>query len=138
MKIAVITENGIAISQHFGRAPWYQVFTIVDGEISERELRPKIGHNQFSAEHHHEEHHHDEHNHAAGHGLDPASQDRHARMGEAIADCEVLLCGGMGMGAYESMRRLGIRTVMTDLKDAEQAVRAFLDGTLVDRSDRLH
>jgi len=42
------------------------------------------------------------------------------------------------MGAYESMRRLGIRTVMTDLKDAEQAVRAFLDGTLVDRSDRLH
>lgn len=133
MKIAVITEDGMTISQHFGRAPWYQVFTITDGGISERELRPKLGHKEFSAGHSHEEQ-----DHTAGHGFDPVSQDRHARMAEAIADCDVLLCGGMGMGAYESMRRLGIRTIMTDLQDAEQAVRAYLDGTLIDRTDRLH
>lgn len=132
MKIAVITEDGNIISQHFGRAPYYLVYTVTDGEITDRELRAKLGHNQFA------EHHHEEHAHGEAHGLDSASHNKHSQMATAISDCDVLLCGGMGMGAYESMRRLGIRTVMTDIKDIEQAVAAFLDGSLVDRTDRLH
>lgn len=132
MKIAVITEDSNIISQHFGRAPYYLVYTVTDGEITDRELRAKLGHNQFA------EHHHEEHTHGEAHGLDSASHDKHSQMATAISDCDVLLCGGMGIGAYESMRRLGIRTVMTDIKDIEQAVAAFLDGSLVDRTDRLH
>lgn len=33
----------------------------------------------------------------------------------AIADCEVLLTGGMGAGAYESMKQANIRPVVTDV-----------------------
>ena len=33
MKIAVITDDEKTISQHFGRAPYYMVFTIEDGHI---------------------------------------------------------------------------------------------------------
>jgi predicted Fe-Mo cluster-binding NifX family protein len=131
MKIALITDDGKTISQHFGRAPYYMVLTIEDGKIGARELRSKLGHNQFSGGEH-EEHH------GQGHGMDVASHNRHAGMAEAIADCEVIICGGMGMGAYESMRQLNIRPVVTDLQDIDAAAQAFIDGKLVDHNERLH
>jgi predicted Fe-Mo cluster-binding NifX family protein len=59
-------------------------------------------------------------------------------MAEAIADCAALLCGGMGAGAYESMRTRGIRPVVTDLTFIEDAVQEYVQGRIVDRVDRLH
>jgi predicted Fe-Mo cluster-binding NifX family protein len=59
-------------------------------------------------------------------------------MAEAIADCEVIICGGMGMGAYESMRQLNIRPVVTDLQDIDAAAQALIDGKLVDHNEMLH
>jgi predicted Fe-Mo cluster-binding NifX family protein len=132
MKIAVITEDGKTISQHFGRAPYYQVLTIEDGKIIHREMRSKMGHNQFQG------HGHDEEPHGAGHGMDSAAHDKHARMAESIGDCDALVCGGMGMGAYESMRRMNIRAVVTDLLDIEAAVEAYIDGKLIDHTELLH
>lgn len=131
MKIAVITDDGNTISQHFGRAPFYKVFTIEDGKIVNREMRDKLGHNQFAeeglGEHHHEQH-----------GMDQASQDKHARMAGSISDCQVLLCGGMGMGAYESMRQLNIKPLVTDVRDIEAAVQAYINGSIVDHTEMLH
>ena len=132
MKIAVITEDGKTISQHFGRAPDYLVLTIEDGKIVNREMRDKMGHNQF-----HEQAHAGE-SHEAGHGMDPQSHDKHVSMAQTIADCKALLCGGMGMGAYESMRRLNIQPVVTDLSDIDEAVQAFIDGKLIDHTELLH
>ena len=132
MKIAVITDDGKTISQHFGRAPYYLVLTIEEGKVVNRETRDKVGHNQFSSHRHGEEHHHDEH------GFDPAAQDRHTRMAEAISDCKAVICGGMGMGAYERMRRLEIQPVVTDFRDIDEAVQAFIDGKLVDHTEMLH
>lgn len=132
MKIAAITDEGKTISQHFGRAPYYLVLTIEEGKIINRELRDKLGHNQLHDQAHTEEHD------AAGHGMDSGSHDKHVSMAEAIADCKVLLCGGMGMGAYESMRRLNIQPVVTDLCDIEAAAQAFIDGKLIDHTELLH
>jgi predicted Fe-Mo cluster-binding NifX family protein len=132
MKIAAITDDGKTISQHFGRAPYYMVLTIEDGKITNREQRDKLGHNHFSSQPH------EEHNHGAAHGNDPATHSKHASMAEAIADCEALLCGGMGMGAYESMRQLNIKPVVTDLSDIDAAVQAYIDGKLIDHTELLH
>lgn len=132
MKIAVITDDGKTISQHFGRAPYYLVFTIEQGKIVNREMRDKMGHNQFSAEPHTEE------SNGMGHGMDSASHNRHVSMAEAISDCKALLCGGMGMGAYESMRQLNIQPVVTELDDIETAVHAFINGKLIDHTELLH
>jgi transcriptional regulator with XRE-family HTH domain/predicted Fe-Mo cluster-binding NifX family protein/mannose-6-phosphate isomerase-like protein (cupin superfamily) len=132
MKIAVITDNGKTISRHFGRAPYYLVLTIEEGKIVNREMRDKMGHNHFSAEPHADE------QHGAGHGMDSASHDKHVSMAEAIADCKALLCGGMGMGAYESMRRLNIQPIVTELEDIEAAAQAFIDGKLIDHTELLH
>jgi predicted Fe-Mo cluster-binding NifX family protein len=64
MKIAVITDDGKTISQHFGRAPYYLVLTIEEGKIVNREMRDKMGHNQFASQEHAEA------PNAAGHGTD--------------------------------------------------------------------
>lgn len=50
MKIAAITEDGKTISNHFGRAPYFLVATIEEGEIVQRELRDKLSHAQFRHE----------------------------------------------------------------------------------------
>jgi predicted Fe-Mo cluster-binding NifX family protein len=59
-------------------------------------------------------------------------------MSGAITDCEALLCGGMGMGAYQSMLARGIQPVVTDLQDIDEAVKAYAGGRLVDQVERLH
>jgi len=43
----------------------------------------------------------------------------------------------MGTGAYESIRAASIRPIVTDVVTIMEAVRAYLDGTLVDHTERL-
>ncbi len=131
MKIAAVTENGTTLSQHFGRAPLYVVLTVKDGEIISKETRAKAGHSTFAA-------HHAEAAHGERHGFDAASQARHASMAAAIADCEVLIVGGMGLGAYQNLKGCGIETIVTDVKNIEQAVKLYLEGKLPSLLERLH
>jgi predicted Fe-Mo cluster-binding NifX family protein len=134
MKFAVITEDGKTVSKHFGMAPYYLVFSVENGQITGREMLPKSSHTHSheSGQHSHSG------DHAPGHGMDAASHDRHAGMASTIAGCEALLCGGMGMGAYQSMQRLNIKPVVTDIRDVEAAAKAYLDGTIVDQVGCLH
>ena len=134
MKIAAVSDGGASISQHFGRAPFYVVVTVVDSRVVGRETRDKLGHAQFSGEA-------DDAARAAdprGHGFDPAARDRHARMAVAIADCDVLLARGMGAGAHDGLRSAGIRPLVTDVADINAAVEAYLAGDLHDHVEKLH
>jgi len=132
MKIAAISEDGNTISQHFGRAPLYVVLTVQDGKIVNRDRRHKVGHNAFAE--------HNDSTLAPGekHGHDSGAQAKHASMAEAIADCQVLLAGGMGWGAYESIKSRGIETVVTDVEKIEEAVSLYLQGKLPNLMERLH
>jgi len=134
VKIAAVSEDGVTISQHFGRAPIYVVVTVEGGVILSRESRDKIGHAQFAGDLREGAHEAD----PRGHGFDPASQSRHARMVIAIADCQVLLSRGMGAGAYESMKQAGIRPIVTDIAGIDEAIQAYLAGTLEDHVENLH
>jgi predicted Fe-Mo cluster-binding NifX family protein len=139
MKIACVTDDGKTISAHFGRAAYYAVLTVEGGQIVNRELRDKMGHAHFVSQ--------DTAQGAAqeaatqsttGHGTDAASHDRHVSMAGTIADCEALLCRGMGRGAYLSMERVGIKPLVTDMAEIDAAVMAYSQGRLVDHTDRLH
>jgi predicted Fe-Mo cluster-binding NifX family protein len=132
MKIAAITDDGKTISQHFGRAPYYMVVTVENEKIIHRDLREKLGHAHFVNQTHPEE------QPGQPHGMDPISHNKHMQMAEAIADCKVLLCRGMGMGAYESMKMRGIRPVVTDIVIIDEAVMAYVQGNIIDQVDRLH
>jgi predicted Fe-Mo cluster-binding NifX family protein len=131
MKIAAITDDGLTISEHFGRAPYYAVITVDQGEITNHELRNKFGHRDISG---HEEHHEP----GKPHGFDREAQDRHAQMAASIKDCQILLARGMGMGARYSLEQAGIEVVLTDVADIEDAVTRYLSGDLKDHPERMH
>jgi predicted Fe-Mo cluster-binding NifX family protein len=134
MKIAAVTEDGVTISQHFGRAPYYAVVTVENGKIVGTEKRSKAGHHTAGSHDCHEEHScHDE-----KHGMDAASQTKHAGMVANILDSQVLIAGGMGYGAYQSLESSGIEPIITDVKTIDEAVKLYLEGKLVNLMEKLH
>jgi hypothetical protein len=107
--------------------------TIENGAIAKRERREKAGHQTFGklVEHHHWH----------GDGPDEEPEGRHGKhtlMAAMIMDCDVVLAQGMGHGAYEGMTEHNITPIVTDIPSIDEAVRAFVDGTIVDHRERLH
>lgn len=137
MKIAFITDDGKTICQHFGRAAYYLVLDVNNGEVTDRELRNKgsFHHGNLTPDLHQDKHQHDS---KEGHGMDAASHQKHENMAEVIKDCEVLICGGMGMGAYRSMHTLGIKAIVTQIHNIEEALVAYLSDELHDETELLH
>ena len=131
MKLAFITDDGKTISRHFGRAAYYLVVEVEDGNVVNQEMREKLGHGQFT----HQESHQTQ---GEGHGMGAESHSKHQSMAETISDCTALICGGMGMGAYQSMQSLNITPVVTQLSNIDEALDAYLKGELKDRTDMLH
>ena len=128
MKIAVVTDDGQKISMHFGRATHYLVCTVEDGKITGKAMVEKPGHRHFAHEHEH-------HEHGDSHGHGPDADHKHASMIDPVADCEAILVRGMGRGAYLAIEQAHIKPVVTDIADAEAAVQAYVDGTIVDHTE---
>jgi predicted Fe-Mo cluster-binding NifX family protein len=133
MKIAAVTDDGVTISPHFGRARYYEVLTIENGAISKRERREKAGHHTFEKLGEHRHYHGDgpEQDQEGHHG-------KHAQMAATIEDCDVVLARGMGYGAYEGMAQHNVKPIVTDIRSIDEAVRAVVDGTIIDHNERLH
>ena len=131
MKIAVVSDDGQTVSQHFGRAGYYVVVTAEDGKIVSSETRGKGGHVNAGGDQH-------GHAHGAQHGFDAAAHASHANMASNIKDAKVLIAGGMGRGAYESLKGLGIEPILTDVVEIEKAVRLYLEGKLPNLMQRTH
>ena len=132
MKVAVITNNGETISRHFGKARSYLVVTVVDGEVVAQELRPKASHENFAG------HQHETPEPGQPRGYGHGSAAKHRAMTETIGDCDFLIAGGMGQGAFASLQAVGIETVMTDERDVLEAIERFIKGDLPNLADRLH
>jgi len=131
MNIAAVTDDGTTISQHFGRAKFYEVLFVENGKVVKRERREKLGHNNFAQEEHH-------HHSGEQHGQDQHSHNKHVSMAEAIKECQILLARGMGNSAYQSMIQLNIKPVVTDIKNIDDAVQAVINGSIIDHTEKLH
>ena len=105
-----------------------------DGKIVNKERRNKSGHHAAGGHDCHEDHS----CHEGKHGIDAASQAKHAGMLANILDSQVLIAGGMGYGAYESLDSSGIEPVITDVEDIGEAVNLYLEGKLVNLMEKLH
>jgi predicted Fe-Mo cluster-binding NifX family protein len=117
VKIAVASNNGETVAQHFGRVRRFVVLTIADGRVTGREIREATGpHGSDRAEH--------------GGGCEQAIA--------AIADCDAVVVGGMGRGAYLHCRDAGVEAVLTDARRVDEAAERFVRGELPNLEDRLH
>jgi predicted Fe-Mo cluster-binding NifX family protein len=129
MKIAVASIDGVSISHHFGRSECFIVFEAAEGQVTGREVRSNsyTAHAQGQCAGHaghagHEAHEaHEAHDHAQPHS--------HAAIVNALSDCQVVLCYGMGWRAAEDLKQAGIQAFVLDAEaTAEEAVQAFLAG----------
>jgi len=130
MKIAFVTDDGVTITQHFGRAGKYLVVEIEKGEEVSRDLRSKLEHTYFRKKEH-------DHKGIPDHDS-PAAHNKHVQMMAAIEDCDVVVCGGMGRGAFQSIVSLGKKVFMTNTGNINDALKGYLAGELVDMSDLVH
>lgn len=135
MKIAIVTDDGITVSQHFGRARYYAVLSVEGQRVVAREMLDR-GDTLLEV---------DEHEPRQGlsgnidcHGTGTAAAARHLAMVQPIADCQALLSGGMSWSARECLTSARIQPILTDIVDLEQAVGAYLDGSIVDHVEMLH
>lgn len=134
MKIAVACMNEMAVSAHFGRAEKYMVYEVEDGQVKNKKMLSKPGHRHFSQQQKNGQ----GHSAHQGSGFGHHARCKHDEMFENIKDCDVLLTGGMGRGAYLDLQKWGIRPIVTDITDVEKAVQAVLDETIVDHTEKLH
>lgn len=100
MKIAVNYENG-TIFQHFGMTRMFKIYEIENGSIVKSSLLPADG---------------------AGHGALPVQLKEN--------DVTLVICGGLGMGMMNALQANGIEVCANVSGDADEAVRAYLSGTL--------
>ncbi|APV43475.1 putative Fe-Mo cluster-binding protein, NifX family [Dehalogenimonas formicexedens] len=134
MKVAIASDDGKNISQHFGRAAYYIVYTIENDKVVSKEVREKVGHHSFIEA----PGSHSCHDHGGEHGMDAESQNKHVSMLSAAEDCNYIVAGHMGGGAYHSMVNQGIEPLLTDVKDADQVVKAIVEDRFQNEIDRLH
>lgn len=134
MNIAVVTDDGSRVAMHFGRARFYQVFSVEDGEILRSELRDRRG----TLHHGHDHGHGHDEGRGDAHGFGAGAADRHAAMLTQLSDVSVLLVGGMGRGARQAVDAAGIAVVATDIGDTTEAVTAYLSGRLENREQLFH
>ena len=117
MKIAVASTDGVSISPHFGRSKSFIVFDVANGQVAGREVRE----NSYTAHAQGQCEGHEGHDHGQPHS--------HAAVVQALSDCQVVLCYGMGRRAAEDLKQAGIQAFVLDTEASpEEAVQAFLDG----------
>ena len=154
LKIAFPTEDGQSISRHLGRAQYFSVVTLQDGTdpVFEQRLKP-----------HHASHEGHDHAHGHDHELAPARPGVplhptlqvekpaaemnlsvsgnptavHA-MFDVIADCQVLVAGGMGEPAYQCALGRGLEVFLTGEWKITAALQAYKAGTLASDLRRVH
>ena len=102
MKIAATYEDG-QIFQHFGRTAFFKVYEVEDGKVISAQVISANG---------------------SGHGA----------LAGVLAEngIDVLICGGIGGGAQNALREAGIALCAGAQGDTDDAVAAYLAGSLVD------
>jgi predicted Fe-Mo cluster-binding NifX family protein len=119
-KVAFPSDDGKTISRHLGQARHYYVYTLDSGTAPQMERRDKPAHGSG--------HDHEHHNHGT----------KHISMFQPIADCQVLISGGMGQPAYDRLTQMGIEVVMAGEKEIDKALTAYQSGALSTDMRRVH
>lgn len=107
-KIAFPTDDGETISRHFGRAPYFKVIALENGAVAATEMRGN-----------------------------PADEGHGAKFA-LVADCQVLIGGGMGQPAYDRLQAMGLSVYLIGEKSITAALAQYQAGGLTSDLRRVH
>ena len=116
MKIAIPSDDGVTLAHHFGRSAAFLVYEARDGSIVGRETRSNGGCS---------------HGGAHGHGQEHGGHHSHAGILDALHDCDVVICSGIGQGALLALQASGVQIAMVNPAPADAIVSDYLAGRLV-------
>lgn len=134
IRIAFPSEDGKKISRHFGKAPYFVVAVLqTDGSVR-MEQRARD---------------HWQGRHDSGLIQFGETAEAEGKRSEAVhmldrglfaglEDCQVLVSGGMGQGAYDRAQSQGLQVILTGEWEIDQAVESFRQGTLSSDPRRIH
>lgn len=134
IRIAFPSEDGIKISRHFGKAPFFIIANVQPDGTIQKEQRPR-------------DHWHGQHESGLIQFSEaPLTTENAPEVTRIIGtglfagteDCQVLISGGMGQAAYDRAAAQGLQIILTNEKDIDKAVESFLKGTLSSDPRRIH
>ena len=139
MKIAVATVDGESVSQHFGQSSGFIVFDVEGGEIRGREVRSmsETPHAQGLCAHHKDGAPASEFRVQSGDANRGQTPQNGGRLSQLLSDCGLVVCGGMGSGAAQALRRAGLEILIVGTLSADDAVAGYLSGKLTKSSSSL-
>ena len=108
MKIAVSTEDQKTICGHLGRCSTFIVYDLENCEIVSRETREVT----------------------PVHGADE-TYSGHRGVIDALMDTSAVITNGMGAHFASALHAAGIDPVVTQERDPDTAVRAYIEGSLL-------
>ena len=120
--IALPTEDGATLCQHFGRARYYKVVEVTDGKVVSTELRDKFAHVCGDP--------------AMDSGL--THEEIHNRLADAAHGCDTVIAGGMGQGAMDALTAAGMKVIQTDMVNLDDIIAAYTAGTLTNVAGQMH
>jgi predicted Fe-Mo cluster-binding NifX family protein len=115
-RIAVATIDGVSLSQHFGQSKGFVVFEVDGTKIISSEVRTNqdTPHKEGICNH--------------GDHQTPGASGHPGILG-LLKDCTVVLCGGMGAGAAQSLLANGLKPVIVPgTCSAQEAAAAYVRG----------
>jgi predicted Fe-Mo cluster-binding NifX family protein len=119
LHVAVPTQDGTTIAHHFGRSKRFLIFEIEGRTVTGHTVRE----NTFTGHARGDCHH--------GHDHGQGQPHQHGQIVEALADCEVVLCHGMGWRAAAALREGGIKAyILQEELSPREAVTKYLSGEL--------
>jgi predicted Fe-Mo cluster-binding NifX family protein len=109
-QIAVATSDGVSLCDHLAKSAAFVVLGVEDGRVVSRAVRSR----------------------------DHGPCGNHKSFVEMLEDCDAVICGGIGQGAFDALRAHGIQPVVAAGSYAiDDAAEQYLAGTLATTGERV-
>jgi len=116
MKIAFPTRDESTITSHFGKMKAMIVIEVVDGVETSRDVRDMTETPLTMG----------------------GTQSRPIHIVSSLSDCDYVIAGGMGLPIEQRIREAGTEVILTKVRPIDQALAAYLDGSLGHQPDLAH
>jgi len=120
-RVAVATDDGKTISAHPARAKYFEIITISDGKITDRVRITKEIHDALNVE-----------------GEKSSLNGKNKHIIPAFPECTHMIARGIGSNAYHRLLRLDIHPILTDIHSIDEAINAFILGSIISHTNRIH
>ncbi len=119
MKIAIPSNDQTTIARHFGRTAGFMIFDIDKDKVLSKEYKTNTFTGHAKGQHHEKEHNHSHHG-----------------IFNALADCKIVIAGGMGRRLYIDFEKKGLEVFVTSENNIEKALELFIKNDLDNNSDK--